>query len=1064
MTGKIFINYRRDDRQPHAIILRDRLVPTYGADKIFMDVANLLPGEHFAERLAKELDGCDVLLAVIGPSWLPLLQDRAAKGERDYVREEITTALRRRIIVVPVLVDGAELPAAEQLPDDIRDLVFYQKHTFSIGRADLDAAELMAAIAKVRKKNRIAAAATTSTGTQGTTERSRSPLMLGAALVAVVAVSGAVYVVQVVMPQRAPPSPIVRDEARIADDAAIAKAREGRSIAAYEAYLTEIGRRIIQGRHRDEARRAIADLELWERTDKTNEAALTTYLASTPSPIMAPEARALQIKLAETAEREACTTFTRTALAHAAEAAKLSCAVSGDLWSSRESVQSDECLALRTPEARQKRTAERADLLGQCTRDRAEAAAWATANAKLAELDASADKAAKSPPPKGIDPIEVKLDALRRQIGEQEAVIAVLDRFLADNPNGAGGRLVGDATAQRDDRRRQIAALHDQRLTMDRKAWAAAEKTPLEAKGFEAYRTLLPEGERRVDADRAIADLAACNAAIDTDDVDAMKAYRAKFSPGRCDAKIAALIAPPTDLTAARLVVLDKTPAEAREERELAEAEKKRKPGEKRLPARTKVGPHPVSGLLFDASKALAIVRGAELLTFDLVAGKPVPPSRWEIRNAGVSTACSVGPETDSPLAFHKAAVDCNQEIMNRWKQLGGFVRGVFDTSSQSWIALFDDVAPGYIQHGRDTYAWFESGAIKVQKAGSDSPLRSIVVKEKGANPQVISLSPDGKWLASIVSWDERQNGRRLCPEDSLRCDSIGLPTAHDIKTDLRIYNIERGTLDKQTTASTRRSQVATPGAFVSGEVGTSEILPSKPEKVAIEPTALHWSEGHLLVAYSDGTIRPEYNAGSFVLKNLRATSEGYQINHMLALADQKRILIETSLHGMQRASPKEPPSKPSKDPTDLSWLDDSIPLPPKPMPFSIISTQRGRERAADEDILERPTDPPARWKVTARAISPDESIFAAAVADKGSTATIHLWHIPSRRYLGWIRLLQDGSHVAARADGTFTAPGAAQLYLMVEIGKRRWPLADVPAFADRFFRKDGVDLLASPK
>jgi len=65
-----------------------------------MDVDNLLAGLRFDEELAHALAACDVFLAVvIGPHWLELLKPKASRGDRDYVREEIASALRRKIVV-----------------------------------------------------------------------------------------------------------------------------------------------------------------------------------------------------------------------------------------------------------------------------------------------------------------------------------------------------------------------------------------------------------------------------------------------------------------------------------------------------------------------------------------------------------------------------------------------------------------------------------------------------------------------------------------------------------------------------------------------------------------------------------------------------------------------------------------------------------------------------------------------------------------------------------------------------------------------------------------------------
>src|SRR5258707_44327 len=44
MTGKIFISYRRTDESGHAGRLFDALQQTFGADRLFIDVASLEPG------------------------------------------------------------------------------------------------------------------------------------------------------------------------------------------------------------------------------------------------------------------------------------------------------------------------------------------------------------------------------------------------------------------------------------------------------------------------------------------------------------------------------------------------------------------------------------------------------------------------------------------------------------------------------------------------------------------------------------------------------------------------------------------------------------------------------------------------------------------------------------------------------------------------------------------------------------------------------------------------------------------------------------------------------------
>jgi tetratricopeptide (TPR) repeat protein len=122
---KVFISYRRADSSPYTGRLRDRMVEVFGEDNVFMDVDSIAPGVDFDELVRTWVESCDLLLAVIGPQWL---QVRNADGKRrlddpkDIVRHEIATALRRDITVIPVLMGGAVMPAADDLPEPIEEL------------------------------------------------------------------------------------------------------------------------------------------------------------------------------------------------------------------------------------------------------------------------------------------------------------------------------------------------------------------------------------------------------------------------------------------------------------------------------------------------------------------------------------------------------------------------------------------------------------------------------------------------------------------------------------------------------------------------------------------------------------------------------------------------------------------------------------------------------------------------------------------------------------------------------------------------------------------------------
>jgi WD40 repeat protein len=126
MAGNVFINYRRDDSAGTAGRLYDRLVRTFGRNNVFMDVDHIPAGVDFVQHLNTQVAACDAFLVIIGPHWLEAKDEtgqRRLDNPDDFVSIEIGAALTRDIRVIPVLVDGARMPKADQLPETLKALV-----------------------------------------------------------------------------------------------------------------------------------------------------------------------------------------------------------------------------------------------------------------------------------------------------------------------------------------------------------------------------------------------------------------------------------------------------------------------------------------------------------------------------------------------------------------------------------------------------------------------------------------------------------------------------------------------------------------------------------------------------------------------------------------------------------------------------------------------------------------------------------------------------------------------------------------------------------------------------
>lgn len=117
----IFISYRRDDAAGHAGRLCDRLEEHFPGC-VFMDVTGIAPGADFVRALEQKLASCQVLVVVIGKSWLSITEARVGRDEPDHARIEVASALRKGVPVFPVLVQGARMPTPAQLPPDLKAL------------------------------------------------------------------------------------------------------------------------------------------------------------------------------------------------------------------------------------------------------------------------------------------------------------------------------------------------------------------------------------------------------------------------------------------------------------------------------------------------------------------------------------------------------------------------------------------------------------------------------------------------------------------------------------------------------------------------------------------------------------------------------------------------------------------------------------------------------------------------------------------------------------------------------------------------------------------------------
>lgn len=128
---KIFISYRRQDSGGRAGRLYDQLQERFGSTFVFMDRSDIPPGDDFRDTIRQSLATSEICLVIIGKTWVSATDShgrRRLDNQNDYVRLEIASAIRERARVIPLLVDGADMPS--DLPPALESLGF--KHAFSI--------------------------------------------------------------------------------------------------------------------------------------------------------------------------------------------------------------------------------------------------------------------------------------------------------------------------------------------------------------------------------------------------------------------------------------------------------------------------------------------------------------------------------------------------------------------------------------------------------------------------------------------------------------------------------------------------------------------------------------------------------------------------------------------------------------------------------------------------------------------------------------------------------------------------------------------------------------------
>jgi hypothetical protein len=106
-------------------LLHAELARRFGPDLVFLDSESIPAGADFVEQLLGRVRAARVVLALIGTRWLTAVGSDGwwrIDDPGDWARRELVAAFEVGVRVIPVVIDGAEMPTEDQLPADLAPL------------------------------------------------------------------------------------------------------------------------------------------------------------------------------------------------------------------------------------------------------------------------------------------------------------------------------------------------------------------------------------------------------------------------------------------------------------------------------------------------------------------------------------------------------------------------------------------------------------------------------------------------------------------------------------------------------------------------------------------------------------------------------------------------------------------------------------------------------------------------------------------------------------------------------------------------------------------------------
>lgn len=122
---KIFISYRRSEAEYIAGSLARDLRRHFGEEQIFRDKEDVEGGISWRKKVLDEIDRNVAVLILFSKEWVNVRDEngqRRIDNPDDPLRLEIADAIKDSAKIIPILLENAQMPSAQELPEELRPI------------------------------------------------------------------------------------------------------------------------------------------------------------------------------------------------------------------------------------------------------------------------------------------------------------------------------------------------------------------------------------------------------------------------------------------------------------------------------------------------------------------------------------------------------------------------------------------------------------------------------------------------------------------------------------------------------------------------------------------------------------------------------------------------------------------------------------------------------------------------------------------------------------------------------------------------------------------------------